>query len=70
MFLINKTGSIVRFTANATITLQYSLSTKEDQLSDLFGMSPLHYNIPYQQNRINYQIYWECHHQAPQIYIW
>ena len=70
MFLINKPGPMVRFNANVTITLQCSLSTKQDQLSDLLRMSLSHYNIPCQQNWINYQIYRECHHQAPQIYIW
>ena len=61
-FLINKTGSISRFTVNVTITLRYSLSTKLDQLSDLLWISPSHYNVPYQQTRVSYQIYCECHH--------
>ena len=39
IFLINKTGSIIRFTVNVTIALQYSLPTKQDQLSDIFTVN-------------------------------
>ena len=55
MFLINKTGSVIRFTMNVTITLQYSLSTKQDQITFIVNFTiTLQYSLSTKQDQITF----------------